>query len=111
MIDLKKREELENAATPGPWRYVREEQSIGRGLSMIFATIQAGGVNLVRHSTNYAGHFDADLCAYYRNDAAEVNDWMREAVRLAGASALAASAHGDHDLAKRLRAHIEKVKL
>lgn len=122
MIDLAKREELEKAATPGPWSVVgypwnesedyviagHDDPHIGKfvcdcGGQRDFETEDQ------RSKPNECN--DAHFIAAARNDAAEVNAWIREMVRLAELSALAASAHGEHDLAGELRAHIAKVKL
>ena len=138
MIDLKKREELEKAATVGDWNafdgtvwFVDPDSPVSaKGIANSHWLSQPiicssedeelespGFDGAVIFSTEYdlePSVCDLNLIAHYRNDAAEVNAWIREAVRLMEQEANEYeqfAAPESSPRAKTLRAHIAKVKL
>lgn len=106
MIDLKKREELERVATRGPWFAGRQPC-----LSSV-VVCEVSKSNLV---TTYAdggkshGYQDTNLIAYYRNDAAEVNDWIRAALPYLREAHRESIQRGCEDM--MVRRLVEQVKL
>lgn len=103
MIDLKKREELEKAADAGPW----DEEWCRGAVRHIHRNVDTDSFYSGDNEDPQGwGRYDGPMIAHYRNDAAEVNAWIREAVR--PMEDLLPTVHALDQ--EHIRAHIEKVK-
>lgn len=85
---LREIREREAKATAGPWEYEKEKQAAGRALVMLFETVKADGVRLLRFS-HENGEPDAKFIAHARADVpyllARVDSLKQSEARMRGA--------------------------
>lgn len=108
MIDLKKREELEKAAACGPW----DEDWCRGAVRHIDRNVDTDSFYSGDNEDPLGwGRYDGPMIAYYRNDAAEVNAWIREAVRLMERATDYLHLPGTQELSRQLSEHVKKIQL